>query len=136
MKIVSDHRFYYHVARVLPPIIAAFALLHMVLYALGVDMRGMDGLYGTSLTSGVFMLLMSLALRLCRIHRMCIEYSLLVTVCIKVNRWLTFGPFVEAVEATLIVLGVVIVSLAILRSCDGRISRQGKVKPSKYRSRR
>lgn len=135
MKIMSNHRFYYHVARVLPPIIAAFALLHMVLYALGVDMRGMDGFYGTSLTSGVFMLLMSFALGLCRVHRMCIEYSILVTLCIKVNRWLTFGTLVEEVEATLIVLGVIIASLAIAKSCDRREPGQTGKKSPKHRGR-
>lgn len=136
MQIKHKHRFFYHVARVLPPVIAAFALLHMILYALGADMRGMDGLYGTSVTSGVFMLVMSLALGLCRIHRMCIEYSLVVSLSIKVNRWLTFGQFVEMVEAALIAMGVVIVSLAIARNCDRRAPGREASRQFKYRYRK
>lgn len=113
----NRNHIYYSIIRHLPAVIAAFALMHMILYSTGADMRGVDIFYGTSVTACVFMLIISRALSMCRIHRLLIIYSLAVSVCIKINRWLTFGPYVDVVEGVLIVLGFAVLAVASIKKC-------------------
>lgn len=79
------HRVYRSLTRAIPTVIAAMSLIHVTAYAFGVCLRPVDFIYATSVSSCVFMLVISEAFRMCRLHKLMIVYSLFVSLLIRAN---------------------------------------------------
>ena len=98
------------------PILMAFSMLiHCILIVLGIDLMFAETIMGCALFHSILILGLSEIFEFCYIHKALTIYSLIVDLCINIDRYIGFGILKMPILYLVIFIGLVLFTLLIIR---------------------
>ena len=99
----------------IPILMALSMLIHCILIALEIDLIFTETIMGCALFSSILILCLSGIFEFCYIHKALTIYSLIVDLCININRYIGFGILKMPILYLVIFIGLVLFTLLIIR---------------------
>ena len=99
----------------IPILMALSMLIHCILIALGIDLMFAETIMGCALFPSILILCLSGIFEFCYIHKALTIYSLIVDLCININRYIGFGILKMPILYLVIFIGLVLFTLLIIR---------------------
>lgn len=90
-------------------------LIYCILIVLGIDLMFAETIMGCALFLSILILCLSGIFEFCYIHKALTIYSLIVDLCININRYIGFGILKMPILYLIIFIGLVLFTLLIIR---------------------
>ena len=98
-----------------PPICTLILTIHVGFLLRGITIPFTECIVDSSIIGGLLMIISSTLFEMCKLHKMGIWYTILVTGCIDFQQWIGFGIMLTPVRLIAFIVGIILIILFILK---------------------